>query len=40
MLPKKVAKTGSQRMQKVNIDVDVLGDEAHNDVNLGERGSV
>ena len=40
LLPKKVAKTGSQRMQKVNIDVDVLGDEAHNDVNLGERGSV
>ena len=40
LLPKKVAKTGSQRMQKVNIDVDVLGDEANNDVNLGERGSV
>ena len=40
LLPKKVAKTGSQRMQKVNIDVDVLGDEAHDDVNPGERGSV
>ena len=40
LLPKKVAKTGSQRMQKVNIDVDVLGDEAHDGVNLGERGHV
>ena len=40
LLPKKTARTVAQRMQKVNIDVDVLGDEAHNDVNLGERGSV
>ena len=40
LLPKKAARTGSQRMQKVNIDVDVLGDEAHDDVNPGERGSV
>ena len=39
-LPKKTARTVAQRMQKVNIDVDVLGDEAHDDVNPGARGSV
>ena len=33
LLPKKAAGMADQRVQKVNIDVEVLGDEAHDDVN-------
>ena len=32
LLPKKTASTVAQRVQRVNIDVDVLGDETHAEV--------
>ena len=40
MLPTKAARTVAERVQKVNIDVDIVGDEAHDGANLGERGHV